>query len=205
MSFVRRTSSLFACVLGLLAGSVVLAQRAPITIVQATQIGRTEFAAGDTMTGGNGQPIDGIEGSSREMLNVHIHAHLSIFSKGEQIAIPYGIGIVKPFQVANGFVGSGAGIYWLHTHDATGIIHIESPDARAYTLGNFFDIWGRRLDVKDVAGLEGVVRVYVDGTLRPGNPRDIILAAHQQITLEIGEPFVTPPLYVFPNGLQERP
>jgi hypothetical protein len=201
MSFVRRTSSLFACVLGLLAGSVVLAQRAPITIVQATQIGRTEFAAGDTMTGGNGQPIDGIEGSSREMLNVHIHAHLSIFSKGEQIAIPYGIGIVKPFQVVNGFVGSGAGIYWLHTHDATGIIHIESPDARAYTLGNFFDIWGRRLDVKDVAGLEGVVRVYIDGKLRAGNPRDIILAAHQQITLEIGEPFVTPPLYVFPNGL----
>ena len=79
---------------------------------------------GDTPAGGHGQAIDGIEGSSREMLQVHVHAHLSLFYKGEQIAIPYGIGIVQPFKVNNGFVGVGACIYWLHTHDATGIIHV---------------------------------------------------------------------------------
>ena len=39
------------------------------------------------------------------MLSVHIHAHLALFSKGQQIAVPYGIGILKPFQLTNGFVG----------------------------------------------------------------------------------------------------
>ena len=33
----------------------------------------------------------------------------------------------------------------LHTHDASGIVHIESPDKRDYTLGQFFDVWGVRL------------------------------------------------------------
>jgi hypothetical protein len=174
---------------------------APIPLVQATQVGATAFEPGNTAQGGNGQPVDGIEGSSREMLKVHVHAHLALFSKGQQLAIPYGIGIVKPFQVNNGFVGMGAGIYWLHTHDATGIIHVESPDDRTYTLGNFFDIWGEPLSAHEVAGLRGTVRAFADGKPYTGNPRDIVLGAHTQITLEVGSPTVPPPVYVFPNGL----
>jgi len=172
-----------------------------IPLVQATQVGATMFEPGDTPSGGNGQPVDGIEGSSREMLKVHVHAHLALFSKGRQIAIPYGIGIVKPFDVKNGFVGVGQGIYWLHTHDATGIIHVESPDNRTYTLGNFFNIWGRPLTRGDVAGLKGEVRVFVDGKPYTGDPRAIVLGPHTQITLEVGAPFVPPPAYTFPSGL----
>jgi hypothetical protein len=181
--------------------AALFAQGGPVQIVQATQIGATKFDPGDTATGGHGQTIDGIEGSSREMLQVHVHAHLSLFYKGEQIAIPYGIGIVQPFQVKNGFVAMGAGIYWLHTHDATGIIHVESPDSRTYTLGQFFDIWGQPLDGRNVAGLTGTVHAFVDGKPFTGNPRGIVLAAHSQITLEVGAPFVTPPVYAFPAGL----
>ena len=174
---------------------------APVPLVQGTQVGASMFEDGDTPQGANGQPVDGIEGSSREMLRVHIHAHLAIFEKGRQIAVPYGIGIVRPFEVANGFVGRGSGFYWLHTHDATGIIHIESPDERTYTLGNFFDVWGRPLSARDVAGLQGLVRAFVDGQLYKGNPRDIVLTAHRLITLEVGQPVVSPPVYLFPNGL----
>jgi hypothetical protein len=177
------------------------AQRLPIPLTQGVQVGRTMFEPGNTPRGGNGQPVDGIEGSSREMLNVHIHAHLSLFLKGEQIAVPYGIGIVKPFRVENGFVGVGNGIYWLHTHDATGIIHIESPDNRPYTLANFFDIWGQPLGPGNVAGMQGVVRTVVNGRAYTQNPRSIVFAAHMQITLEVGDPVVSPPVYVFPNGL----
>jgi hypothetical protein len=195
-SSVRRVVVLIA-----LASTTVVAQRAAVPLVQATQVGRTMFEPGDTINGGNGQTIDGIDGSSREMLNVHIHAHLSIFFKGEQVAVPYGIGIVKPFQVENGFVGMGKGIYWLHTHDATGIIHVESPDARPYTLGQFFDIWGQKLTTTMVGTLKGTVRAFVDGAPRAGDPRQIPLTAHGQITLEVGEPVVTPPMYVFPSGL----
>ena len=145
--------------------------------------------------------MDGIEGSSREMLKVHVHAHLALINKGQQIAIPYGIGIVKPFEVNNGFVGMGRGIYWLHTHDATGIIHVESPDDRSYTLGNFFDIWGQPLTSREVAGLKGVVRARSStGNHDAGDPRSIVLGAHTQITLQVGAPIVTPPVYVHSRG-----
>ena len=164
-------------------------------------MGATKFPPGDTPSGGHGQTIDGIEGSSREMLQVHIHAHLSLFYNGQQVAIPYGIGIVQPFRVTNGFVGVGSGIYWLHTHDATGIIHVESPDARTYTLGQFFDIWGEPLEAGNVAGLQGPVRAFVDGKPFTGPPRDIVLGPHTQITLEVGNPRVRPPVYTFPAGL----
>ena len=185
------------------ASAATLAQRVatPTPLVQGTQVGKTMFEPGDTPRGGNGQPVDGIEGSSHEMLSVHIHAHLALFFKGEQIAIPYGIGIVKPFAVENGFVGTGHGFYWLHTHDATGVIHIESPDSRSYTLGKFFDVWGEPLSSRDVAGLQGAVRAFVLGKAFPGNPRDIVLTAHTQITWEVGQPVVPPPAYVFPKGL----
>jgi hypothetical protein len=183
------------------ASALLAAQRAAIPLVQGTQVGVSMFEPGDTAKGGNGQPVDGIDGSSHEMLAVHIHAHLALFSKGQQIAIPYAIGIVRPFQANNGFVGMGSGIYWLHTHDATGIIHVESPDARTYTLGQFFDIWGEPLDTHTVAGLKGAVRAYVDGKPYKGNPRDIVLTAHLQITIEVGGPTMAPPVYVFPGGL----
>jgi hypothetical protein len=185
------------------AAAVAAAQRPSrsVPIRQAVQIGAGMFEPGDTPSGGNGQPVDGIEGSSQEMLAVHIHAHLSIFDHGRQIAVPYAIGFVRPFRVENGFVGAARGIYWLHTHDATGIIHVESPDPRTYTLGNFFDIWGRPLTTTNVAGIEGPVHAYVDGKPHTGDPRAIVLRAHAQITLEVGTPLVTPPVYVFPEGL----
>jgi hypothetical protein len=186
----------------LTAGSgAALAQRKPVILGQGVTIGRVMFAPGDTDAGGHGQVIDGIEGSSQEMLKQHIHAHLSLFYKGEQIAIPEGIGIIKPFREENGFVGGGVGFYWLHTHDATGIIHVESPDNRKYTLGNFFDVWGEPLAADNVAGLKGKLQIFVDNKPYSGKPRDIVLTAHGQITLVVGEPPVSPPVYVFPEGL----
>jgi hypothetical protein len=179
----------------------VFGQRKAALLEQGKQLGKAMFEPGDTPKGGNGQPVDGIEGSSREMLKTHFHSHLALFYRGEQVAIPYGIGIVKPFRVERGFVGEGSGYYWLHTHDATGIIHVEAPDERAYTLGNFFDIWGEPLARDDVAGLRGKVRAYVDGKPYSGDPRSIVLKPHAQITLVVGNPPVKPPTYAFPEGL----
>ncbi len=177
------------------------ATRKPIEIRQGTQLGQQVFPPGDTAQGGTGQPVDGIEALGHEELASHYHAHLALFYKGRQLAIPYGIGIVKPFGVDHGFVGSASAIYWLHTHDATGIIHIESPDNRTYTLGQFFDVWGEPLSAGAVGGLKGEVRAYVDGQRFMGDPRDIPLKAHAEITLEVGAPRVTPPVYAFPKGL----
>jgi hypothetical protein len=152
---------------------------------QGSQVGKSVFEPGATDKGGNGQPVDGIESSSHEMLQTHFHAHLSLFHNGEQIAIPKRIGIVKRHQLENGVDSGGPSYYWLHTHDETGIIHVESPDERAYTLGNFFNIWGQPLNDKNVAGLSGAVQAFVDGKPYNGDLRDILLRSHAQITLVV--------------------
>jgi len=66
----------------------------------------------------------------------------------------------------------------LHTHDASGIIHVESNTMRDFRLGEFLDIW-RSLDVNDKT---------VQATLN-GNPvsdfRNIILNDGASISLNI--------------------
>lgn len=174
----------------------------PNQIEQGTTIGSTYFPDGDTAAGGNGKLIDGINVTSMENIQYHSHTHLTLFYNGKQIAIPEGIGILSPRTVQNGFVTNGSGYYWLHTHDATGIIHVESPVPAQYTLGNFFDIWGQPLTKDNVAGFKGTVQIYVDGQPYTDDPQAIPLTSHRQITIEVGEPLVPPPNYVFPPGLE---
>jgi hypothetical protein len=38
----------------------------------------------------------------------------------------------------------------LHTHDSSGIVHVQYSINRDYTLGEFLDIWGLDLDGKTV-------------------------------------------------------
>lgn len=53
----------------------------------------------------------------------------------------------------------------IHTHDASGIVHIESLQDRGYTLGDFFAVWGKPLSRDQYS-----VTVSVDGGLPPKNP-----------------------------------
>src|SRR4029077_11056969 len=56
------------------------------------------------------QSVDGISCQSGEQVAFHIHARLTIFVKGHQQTVPYGVGISDPQteQTANGpFVGGG--------------------------------------------------------------------------------------------------
>jgi hypothetical protein len=98
-------------------------------------------------------------------------------------------------------VGAGTCFYWLHTHAADGIIHIESPIARTFTLGDFFDVWGQKLGPERVGPSPGPVTALIDGHVYRGNPRDIPLTAHAQIQLEVGRPLVAPVSITFPSGL----
>jgi hypothetical protein len=40
-------------------------------------------------------------------------------------------------------VVGGAGFYGLHAQGQSGVLHIESPVVRRFTLGEFFDVWGQ--------------------------------------------------------------
>jgi hypothetical protein len=157
-----------------------------------------------TTTQATGQAVDGISCSTTEQTLFHIHAHLTVFVNGAARQIPYGVGIpgaVTTSTDAGPDVGSGTCFYWLHTHAADGIIHIESPVRRTFTLGNFFDEWGQQLGPDQVGPASGRVTAFYNGKAYQGNPRGIPLTAHAQIQLDVGTPLVAPESISFPSGL----
>ncbi|MBI2578868.1 MAG: hypothetical protein HYW26_04100 [Candidatus Aenigmarchaeota archaeon] len=64
-------------------------------------------------------------------VSMHIHPHLIIIANNENVNIPAEIGI------------EGGIMRVIHTHDATGTIHLESPVPKDFTLGQFFFVWSR--------------------------------------------------------------
>ena len=157
-----------------------------------------------TATAATGQPVDHIGCQTGEQTLFHIHAHLAIFVNGTARQVPAAIGIpgAQAQQTPNGpFIAAGTCFYWLHTHAPDGIIHIESPVQRTYTLGEFFDEWGQPLGPARVGPATGRVVALYNGKVYRGNPRDLPLTAHAQIELDIGTPLIAPQPVTFPAGL----
>jgi hypothetical protein len=62
----------------------------------------------------------------------HIHAQLAvILPDGTRTDVPTDIGV------------RASCMYWLHTHDTTGKLHVEAPDQTVATLADFLEIWRR--------------------------------------------------------------
>ena len=153
--------------------------------------------------GADGKPVDGVACNTGEQLAYHVHAHLAVYVDGQPRAIAYGIGVEQPVpeQTSAGpFVVQGDCFYWIHVHDLSGVIHIESPTQRTYTLGQFFDVWGQPLSSTQVGPASGPVTAFVNGAPYQGDPRSIPLTAHQVIQLDVGTA-VPPQPYQFPRGL----
>ena len=114
---------------------------------------------------------------------LHTHQHLDVLDNGRRVVVPAGIGIGNTF------------ISPLHTHDTTGVVHVESPKFRSFTLGEFFGVWG--------VPLRHAKRAYVDGRRITGDPSRIRLAAHQELVVVFGSPprGPVPASYRFPPGL----
>lgn len=125
----------------------------------------------------------------------HIHAHLTVLNHGRAVAIPEDVG--RPL-FENCF-------YWLHTHTPDGIIHVESPVVRSFTLGDFFAIWGEPLTRTQAA--EAKLRhgekmtVWVNGRLYKGDPKSIVLAQHTDIVIDVGPPARKPAPFAGWQGL----
>ncbi len=146
-------------------------------------------------TTSQGSTVDGVQCAPIEQLAYHIHAHLQVYISGQPRALPAAIGMVGPVaeQTPYGpFYGAQQCYYWLHTHASDGIIHIESPSARVYTLGNFFDEWNQPLSGTQVAGDKGKVTAFVNDKPWKKSPRDIPLVPHESIQLDVGTPIVAP-------------
>ena len=136
--------------------------------------------------GASGQTIDGISCDAQEGQRIHIHQRLLIVDRGKSVAIPANVG--QPAQVRC--------IYWLHTHTPDGIIHIEAPKDRSFTLGDFFRVWGQPLSRTVAATARArkgqTLKVWVNGKAYTGDPAKIALTAHEDIVIEAGPPYPKP-------------
>lgn len=100
-------------------------------------------------------------------LALHIHPDMKIFVDGVEEVIPANIGL------------DGTCMAEVHTHDATGKIHIETAEVSSvsHVLGDFFTAWGKSLERDGF-----VVTVTADGVVVE-NPLALVLKDHQQIAV----------------------
>jgi hypothetical protein len=128
----------------------------------------------------------GLDPLTAEGQAVHIHQHLDLYADGKPVTVPAQIGIAS----SGGFISD------LHTHDATGIMHVESPTVRSFSLGQFFAVWGLRLDAKCLGSLcaagDKRLATWVNGVPFQGDPTRIVLDEHQEIVLAFGTPAQQP-------------
>jgi hypothetical protein len=134
-------------------------------------------------------PIHGISCDAQEGQRIHIHQHLLILDHGQPVSIPAAIGQLPESRC----------LYWVHTHTPDGIIHIEAPADRTFTLGDFFAVWGQPLTKTSAAsaraGKATTLRVWVDDKPYKGDPAKIALKSHTTIVIEAGPPFSNPPRF----------
>jgi hypothetical protein len=141
-----------------------------------------------------GLSIGPLEGTAK-----HFHAHLDVIVNGQKVPVPANLGIAT----------SGQQLAELHTHDTTGVLHIEAPTTnKRYTLGQLFDEWDVQLTATSIGGLKTdaghTLTAYVNGKPQPGDPAAIELTAHKEIALVYGpkgQKVNVPSSYKFENGL----
>lgn len=121
----------------------------------------------------------------------HVHAALRVYVNGKQIPVPANVGI-EP---------EATSLASLHTHDTSGVIHIESSEKYPFTLGQFFTIWGVKFTSTQlgsyVASAGNVLVVYVNG--KPvANPVGYVMNPHDDIVVGYGKPGS------FPTSFQQQ-
>lgn len=176
-------------------------------------------------TGGGGQGpvgnlIDNISCDTSMSNNYHVHAFVGLYYNGNQIVIPDAIGIAGAggdvTDASTGWPNQedyGTCFYHIHTHDDTGMVHLEDPDPLGLTMndtmfntGNMFDIWGVLVNGSQFGPFSGPVTVYTSGqfsrarqctnglcevgsnmySLYLGDPTSIPLYSHEVIWFEVG-------------------
>jgi hypothetical protein len=140
---------------------------------------------------GTGQPVDGVDCAST--VNYHIHTLLTIYRDRTRLALPDNVG------------RSGC-TYGLHTHDGSGVIHIETAEPKKFMLSQFFSLWRQPFTSTNIAGLTGPFRYYLieNGKLTryTGDPMAIELKAYREIVILAGaNPPTVLPKYSWTPGL----
>lgn len=104
----------------------------------------------------------------------HIHSLVGVKVGGSLYAPPANIGITSC-------------MYWVHTHAADGIVHVEAPATVHPTLGDFLDIWGKTYPDDQLLGQArdaiAAGEVTVDDKPYTGDANALVLADKMRIFL----------------------
>jgi len=135
----------------------------------------------------NGQSL--VKNESENKIINHIHTSLNVTLNEDMLLVPNGIGInstlwndhsldkygTKSKSTTFGVINPAMSP--LHTHDSSGIIHVESTEIKNYTLGQFLQIWGINLENR-------IVALLVDGNPANGYSNHT-LSDNERLTLII--------------------
>ena len=109
----------------------------------------------------------------------HIHALLNISVDVQPVAVPANIGVDATHHLES----------TLHTHDQTGVIHMEAPHPFAYTLGDLFAVWGVQFAQGELGALRAhgdqQLHVYVNGHA-VSNPANYMMHKNDNIAIGFG-------------------
>ncbi len=128
------------------------------------------------------------------METFHHHALLRIFVDGNKLPVPPFIGLTSTYAAP------------LHTHDGSGVVHLESSSPFPFTLGEFFAVWGVRFTSDQLGAYKDQgskkLQVYVNGK-SISKPVDYKIKQHDVIVVGYGKPGSFPKKVppAFPVGL----
>jgi hypothetical protein len=157
-----------------------------IIIVMGVYFSENQSSPANTIQGVECDPVEGTV--------FHIHAHLDVFVDSKSVTVPAGIGI-KPNEC----------LYWLHTHNTSGVIHIESPQQMTFNLGQFLQVWDNTPGISpkfnEVIHDDKNPKVFVNGNEIKDSYDKITFSAHDEIVIVSGSvPSSIPSSYAF-DGL----
>ena len=109
-------------------------------------------------------------------LGMHIHPNLSIFINGEEQEIPANVGMYSSVCMRP-----------VHTHDATGKIHVEWGTVKDFTLGEFFKVWNKSFTKDQIFNYHSndinIVTMTVNGKYNEEN-ENLVLKDNNKILIE---------------------
>jgi hypothetical protein len=181
---------------------------APINTWAGATFGEPDFfhpALGDYKGGGQGQAVDSIHCLPTMVTNkYHIHIFLGLVYNGKQIAMPATLGFLHPGPPAapGKFYDYADCFYRIHTHDSSGIVHVELNQVLplnrvVFHLKDVLGIWGVPVKTRQFGPMRGPIHVFI-GTVPlktvtvtsyqayKGNLEDIPLQSHEAIWIEVG-------------------
>ncbi len=120
----------------------------------------------------------GLPASSSTMVYAtHFHVHITLYVDGRKTPVPSQVGIDPSTQT----------LAAIHTHDDTGIIHMEAGEKNfAPPLQDVFNVWGVRFNSQCIGGYCGGVEMWVNG--KPSTQLgSLVLKNHDVITIVEGQ------------------